>query len=377
MGNSHHDFMKVAFVVHDFDANYGQGRYGVELAKRLANRCDFTVYANTFNAPGLKNVRWQPVAACRSNVVTTVLSFLPAAEWLVRRDKPDIIHAQGLTCWSADVITGHICNAARARSLATHRRRSKWFIQLMSPIERLFYRQRRASHLIGISQSLANEIRRDYGWNKGVSIIHHGTNTDQFHPPSSPAEKAALKSQFHLPPGFWHWLFMGEAVKGLRQAIESLQHFSSAFLLVVSRSDTTTYKNLARKLGVMDRIRFWGYESRPELAFQAVDLFLYPSDYDPFGMVGAEAMASGLPVIVGSSTGVAELITHGVDGLLCDAADQESILSQIHVLQKEPSLATRIGINARKTILTTSWDKNADEVFRIFESVVSQRTNAR
>jgi hypothetical protein len=66
-----------------------------------------------------------------------------------------------------------------------------------------------------------------------------------------------------------------------------------------------------------------------------------------------------------------------VDGLLCDAADQESILSQIHVLQKEPSLATRIGINARKTILTTSWDKNADEVFRIFESVVSQRTNAR
>jgi len=377
MGGSHHDLMKVAFVVHDFDANYGQGRYGVELAKRLADRCEFIVYANTFNAPGLKNVRWQRVAAWRTNVVTTVLSFLPAAEWLIRRDKPDIIHAQGLTCWSADVITGHICNAARARSLATHRRRSKWFIQLMAPIERLFYRQHRASHLIGISQCLANEIQREYGWNKHLSILHHGTNTDQFHPPSSLTEKATLKAQFHLPAGYRHWLFMGEAVKGLRQAIECLTQFSSAFLLVVSRSDIAPYKNLARELDVLDRIRFWGYEPRPELAFQASDLFLYPSDYDPFGMVGAEAMASGLPVIVGKSTGVAELITHGVDGLLCDATQQESILSQLHVLHKEPKLATAIGIAARNTILTTSWDKNADEVFKIFKSVASQRTNAR
>ncbi len=369
--------MKVAFVVHDFDANYGQGRYGVELAKRLANRCELTVYSNTFNAPELKNVRWQRVPAYRWNVVTSVFSFLPAAEWIIRRDKPDIIHAQGLTCWSADVITGHICNAARARSLATHRWRSKWFIQLMSPIERLFYRQRRASHLIAISHCLANEIRRDYGWKKAVSVLHHGTNTEQFRPPSLPAEKADLKARFHLPANSWNWLFMGEAVKGLRQAIECLQHIPSAFLLVVSRSDTTLYKNLARQLGVLDRIRFWGYEANPELAFRAVDLFLYPSDYDPFGMVGAEAMASGLPVIIGSSTGVAELITHGVDGLLCDPTKQSSILHQIQVLEKTPALASELGTAARKTILNTSWDKNAEEVFKIFESVLSQRASAK
>jgi glycosyltransferase involved in cell wall biosynthesis len=369
--------MKVAFVVHDFDANFGQGRYGVELAKRLADRCDFTVYANTFNAPGLQNVRWHRIPACRWNVVTSVFTFLPAAEWVIRKHKPDIIHAQGLTCWSADVITGHICNAARARSLATHRRRSRWFIQLMAPIERLFYKQRRASHLIGISHCLANEIRRDYDWKKAVSVLHHGTNTEQFRPPASPGEKAELKSRFNLPPDSWHWLFMGEAVKGLRQAIECLKHVPSGFLLVVSRSDTTPYKSLARQLGVLDRIRFWGYEANPELAFRAVDLFLYPSDYDPFGMVGAEAMASGLPVIIGSTTGVAELITHGVDGLLCDPTVKSSILEQIKILENEPTLASQFGKAARKTILNTSWDKNAEEVFRIFQSVLSDRANLK
>jgi glycosyltransferase involved in cell wall biosynthesis len=369
--------MKVAFVVHDFDANYGQGRYGVELARRLAHRCEFTVYSNTFNAPGLNNVRWVRIPACRWNVVTTVFSFLPCAEWIIRQHAPDIIHAQGLTCWSADVITGHICNAARSRSLATQRLRSKWFIQLMAPIERRFYRQRRATHLIGISQCLANEVQEEYGWDKCVSILHHGTNTEQFHPPSSPEEKSSLKAHFHLPPERWHWLFMGEAVKGLNQAIQSLVLFPSAFLLVITRSDTAEYKGLARRLGVLDRIRFWGYEANPQLAFRAVDLFLYPSDYDPFGMVGAEAMASGLPVIIGASTGVAELITHGVDGLLCDPKLQTSIVEQIQRLESDLPLAFQLGIAARKTIVNTSWDKNADAVFRIFESVHAKRAGAR
>jgi glycosyltransferase involved in cell wall biosynthesis len=376
MDKPHSRSMKVAFVVHDFDANFGQGRYGVEMAKRLSDRCEFIVYSNTFNAPGLHNVQWKHVPAIRWNVITTVFSFLPAAEWMIRQDKPDIIHAQGLTCWSADVITGHICNAARSRSLATQRRRSKWFIQLMTPFERWFYQQRRAAHLIGISRCLANEIREEYGWSKAVSILHHGTNTDQFRPPSTPEEQSQLKSHYHLPPGHWHWLFMGEAVKGLRQAIEALRHFPSAFLLVVTRSDITTYRGLARHLGVLDRTRFWGYEPKPELAFRAVDLFLYASDYDPFGMVAAEAMASGLPVIVGNTTGVAELITHGVNGLLCDPTHQDSILEQIQLLHDNPGLGARFGEAARQAILQTSWDKNAEEVLKIFETLHATKTPA-
>lgn len=368
--------MKVAFVVHNFDANYGQGRYGVELAKRLAHRCEFSVYSNTYNAPGLSNVRWVRIPACRWNVVTTVFSFLLSAEWILRRDKPDIIHAQGLTSWRADVITGHICNAARSRSLATQRRRSKLFIQLMAPIERRFYQQSRAAHLIGISRCLAEEIRREYGWDKPVSILHHGTNTEQFRPAYSIEEKASLKARFHLPPKYWHWLFMGEAVKGLRQAIGCLKHVPSAFLLVVSRSDIASYKALARQLGVLDRVRFWGYEPNPELAFRAVDIFLYPSDYDPFGMVGAEAMASGIPVVVGRSTGVAELISHGVDGLLCDPTVEESILIQIKSLENDPEQTTRLGDEARKTIVKTSWESNADSVFKIFEAVYAQRVRS-
>ena len=68
--------LKVAFVIHDFDQNFGQGRYGLELARHLASRCEFVVYSNTFKAPDFPGVRWVHVPAWRWNVVTTVLSFL-------------------------------------------------------------------------------------------------------------------------------------------------------------------------------------------------------------------------------------------------------------------------------------------------------------
>lgn len=365
--------MRVAFVVHDFDANFGQGRYAVELARRLASRCEFTAYANSFNAPDVHGIRWVHVPAIRWNVVTTVLSFLPAAQALLLRDRPDVIHAQGLTGWSADVITGHICNSARSRSLATVRKRARWFIRLVTPLERAFYRQRRASHLIAISRSLATEIREEYGWNKPVTVLHHGTNTDQFRPPADESERHALRSRFKLPEGRWLWLFMGEAVKGLRQVIDQLPHFPEAHLLVITRSERGKYESQARSLGVVGRIQFWGYEPKPELAFRAVNVFVYPSDYDPFGMVGSEAMASGLPVILGRTIGVAELVEDGINGLLCDPADGGSIRSQLDRLKADPGLADSIGRTARATVLQTSWDQNADEVFRIYQEVAANR----
>ena len=365
--------MKIAFVVHDFDQTFGQGRYGIELARRLGSRCEFVVYANTFSAPDLPNVRWVKVPAWRFNVITTVFSFLPAAEFLIRRDRPDVIHAQGLTCWSADVITGHICNAARSRSLASTQRRARWFIRLVTPLEKLFYRQRRAQHLIAISRSLAGEIQKEYDWKGGVSVLHHGTNTAQFRPAHDPAEAIACRAHFHLPADRWIWLFMGEAVKGLSQVIEQLPHFPQAQLLVVTRSSLGRYQAQARQLKVLPRITFWGYEPQPELAFRAADIFVYPSDYDPFGMVGSEAMSSSLAVIMGWNIGVAELVRHGENGLLCVPGRTVSLRGQLERLAQDPAGARRLGDAARKTILEVSWERNAESVFHIYETVAARR----
>jgi glycosyltransferase involved in cell wall biosynthesis len=364
----------IAIVVHDFNPTYGQGRYCYELIHALQDRAKFTVLSNTSDAPGIESVTWQQIETCRYNALTTVFSFLPVSEWAVRRLAPDLIHAQGMTCWSADVITGHICNGERARHLNTRWFKPRIFATLIAPFEKAFYRQRRASHLIAISNHLADDVRRCYEWKKPVSIIYHGTDTHTFRPCADPAERQALRQKFRLPEGKWTWLYMGEAIKGLRQAIEQLSHFPHAHLLVISRSDFSEYRLQAQTSQVLDRITFHGFHPLPQEAFQASDLFLYASDYEPFGMVVTEAMATGLPVVVGNKLGAAELIKHQENGLVFDPHNAQEMTAQLNWLNQNPHKASELGQLARETIRAHSWERCAEETWRVYEKVLSAKS---
>lgn len=369
--------MHVAIIVHDFNLNFGQGRYCVEIVRRLVPHCRITVIANSFGTQAIEGVEYRRVRALRRHAFTSVLSFIPGAEIAVRKSGCDIIHAQGLTSWSADVITGHICNAARARASAASHTRSRWFMRLIIPLERAFYRQGKAQHLIAISRALEREIQVEYGWNRDSTVIHHGTNTEVFHPAATTSDRSALRKRFNLPRTGWAWLFMGEAVKGLRQVIAALPAYPDAHLLVVSRSDFSSFHRQAESLGVSGRVVFHGFEAHPEEAFRAADVFVYPSDYDPFGMVASEAMATGLPVIIGRDIGAAELVEPGRNGLLCDPADEKSLRKSLDLLRQDPAAARRLGAAGRKTVLEVSWDACAAQTFQVYEQVQAKRGSAR
>lgn len=368
--------MRVALVVHDFDSNYGQGRYCVELARRLRHRCELTVYANTHKPSDIpEGVRCVHVPAMRSHASFTVFSFIPASERLIGGGGHDIVHAQGLSCWTADVITGHICNAARLLKMPRRPWRSSLFIRLVKPFERAFYRQKNARRVIAISRALAAEVERFYGWRKPIDVIYHGTDTQQFRPANDEAERAVLRQRFGLPDGRWMWMFAGEAVKGLRQAIEHLPEFPEAHLFVLTRSRLEVFKALAQRLGVLDRITFWGFEPQPELAYRVADLFVYANDYDPFGMVAAEAVSSGVPILCGKQIGVAELIDHGRNGLLCDPDDFAEISRHLHWIAALPDRGRSLGLAGREVIRFHSWDRCAEQTLATYEAVLREKSS--
>ena len=362
--------MDVALVVHDFDRNNGQGRYAIELTRRLRDRCRFTVYANTADPGALEGIVWERIPAWRRRHITAVFTFLAAVEARLIGRRHDLIHAQGLSSWRADVATVHMINAARVRRLSPARRRDRLFSQIVTPFERAFYRRRRLRHAIVMARMLGRELRQEYGWDRPLSVIPHGTDTEQFRPPADAAERGELRDRFRVPRDRWLWLFVGEAVKGLGQVIGQLPAFPQAHLLVVSRSQLAPFQEQARRLGVAERITFHGFEPRPELAYRAADAFVYPSAYDPFGMVATEAMASGLPVVVGCETGAAELVTAGVDGLLCDPAHPASLAAQLARLAADPAGAAKLGQAARATIRQHSWTACAEATLAVYRTVV-------
>lgn len=368
---------RIAFVIHDYDPNLGQGRYCVELAQRLNGRFTIDVHAASFRASEIPNVRFLRVPAWRRGAFSTVFSFIAGAQRSLRRNPPDLIHAQGLSSWSADVITGHMCVAARTRKLPSPGWRANLFTRLVTPFERAFYRQRRARHLIAISRVLEAEIAGDYGWRRPVSVIYHGTDTAKFRPPAEASEKARLRERFGVPGGDWTWIFMGEAVKGLRECIAALPSFPAARLLVVSRSRMDAFESQARELGVRERVIFHGFDPKPEEAFRAADVFVYPNEYDPFGMVVTEAMASGLPCVVGKRIGAAELIADGEDGFLCDPLEPATVLAPLRQLAETRDCAARIGLAARAKVSRYSWDACAEATAQVYERVLREKAAAK
>jgi glycosyltransferase involved in cell wall biosynthesis len=367
---------KVALVVHDFDPTLGQGRYCHELVRRLHSDLTFEVHAHTWTDPGVSGVVWRRIPAWRFNVITTIASYLPGAEWSLRRHPAEVIHAQGLSSWRADIITGHMCNGARRRHLRGASWRSRYFAQWVTPVERAFYRQPRARHLIAIARALGREIQSEYGWNKAMHVIYHGTDCERFRPAHDRAERRSLQHRFGVPEDRWLWLFMGEAVKGLGAAIQQLPEFPQAHLLVVSRSVMDLYREQAQRLGVMNRITFHGFDPKPEEAFRAVDVFLYPNDYDPFGLVVTEAMASGLPVVVGRDIGAAELVAHEQDGLVCDPKDAASVAACLRLLTSRAGLGAQLGAAARRKAEHYSWDLCARQTLRVYEAALRDRAAA-
>jgi UDP-glucose:(heptosyl)LPS alpha-1,3-glucosyltransferase len=365
--------VKIALIVHDFDPGFGHGRYAVELARRVAEHHELHVYANSFAVASTGDMTFHHVRAWRRTALISVLTFLIECEVLLRRQRYDVVHAQGVTCWGADIITAHICNAARLHCLSQRDVRARLFSRIIAPVEARFYRQPRARSLIAVSNRLGREIANHYGWVRDVSVVYHGTDGIHFRPPRDDVERRRARVRYGLDEPAWVWLFVGEATKGLQHVIAQLRHFPDATLLVMSRSDTATARNLADGLGVTGQVMFHGPIDDLTDVYRAADVFVYPSEYDAFGLVVAEAMASALPVVVGSEIGAAEWITHGQNGLLCNPADPASLHQQLHSIHADPARAARLGRAARRTVEEHSWDSCAAATLGIYERVVGTR----
>lgn len=109
--------------------------------------------------------------------------------------------------------------------------------------------------------------------------------------------------------------------------------------------DRAKIDTLHRELAHRDKIRFLGLLT-PEAVLEqmrAADIFALVGWAEPFGVVFLEAMACGLPVVVASDAGVAEVLTHGQTAMITKPRDQQSVEDALTQLIADPHLRQRIG----------------------------------
>lgn len=102
------------------------------------------------------------------------------------------------------------------------------------------------------------------------------------------------------------------------------------------------------EVGLQGKVTLAGLKRNIPEWMQAMDVFVHASDNEPFGMVIIEAMALGKPVIAGNAGGPTEIVTDGVDGLLCRYGDSAALASAILRVLADPVLALSLGAEAKR-----------------------------
>jgi len=96
-----------------------------------------------------------------------------------------------------------------------------------------------------------------------------------------------------------------------------------------------------------------------------------PSHREGFGVVCAEAMAHGRPVVAGAVGGLLDLVVHEETGLLVPPRDVQALREALHRLLADEKLRARLGANARRRAdETLSWDRVTDRTLADYEEAL-------
>lgn len=369
--------LRIAFVVHDYTRRLGHSRYVVELATRFRDDHDVHVFTNAIDPLDATGIQFHHVPAWRRNAFASILSFVAPATWAVGGGF-DIVHAQGLCGLHHNVATMHFCQPAWYDTLATATGSLTWRQRLtraiVTPLERYALANPSTRRVIAISEQTRGDLARYYRRTAGVRVVYHGIDLDTFHPRNKALDRAAVRAEFGVPPEAFLALFVGNLQKGAAAAIRAVARVPGVKLVLVSSSDTTTDRSVAAAEGVEDRVRFVPARSDVHRCFAAADAFVFPTLYEPYGMVISEAMATGVPVVTSRSAGAAELITHGASGWLTDSPwDVPSIAAALTALANDAPLRERMGTAARARVEEFTWDRAAAETMAVYREVVAGR----
>lgn len=221
---------------------------------------------------------------------------------------------------------------------------------------------KRASIVTSISMSTAKMLRDELGYEKDIRIIYNGVDTSRFSPSFAPPQK---NKEIRV-------LFAGNLTR--RKGANLLSPIASKL-----RPDIRIYYTRGLRktspLPALPNLIDMGYvsiEDMPAL-YRNSDILLFPTIREGFGLVAAEAMSCGLPVVATDCSSLPELIDDGKGGYLCPLGDVDAFADKIRLLAENPQLRRNMGkYNRAKVEKMFTLDRMVRQYQELFEEVLSK-----
>lgn len=166
----------------------------------------------------------------------------------------------------------------------------------------------------------------------------------------------------------------------IRAMPKILAEVPDAVYLVAGRGPyENVLKDLAKELGVSEKVKFIGYvpDAKVKSLYSICDLFVMinretlQDGPEGFGMVFTEASAAGKPVIGGRSGGNEDSILDGITGFRVDSLDVDGVAASIINILKDDSLRMKLGQNGRQWVESNfDWREKGRQLFAVNKSIM-------
>lgn len=231
--------------------------------------------------------------------------------------------------------------------------------------------------VIVCSKHMENEVKSLFGVpGDKVEILPNGIFPHKF---KEPPEKGWVDIPY-LNNNDRVILFVGRLVqeKGVHILLEAahkvLHSVPNAKFVIVGKGPMEEHlKHIASSLG--DRVHFTGYASDDELKtlYKRAETAVFPSLYEPFGIVALEAMATETPLVVSDTGGLSEIVKHGQNGLKAYPGNANSLADNILAALHDKKLAANLIRHATSSINNKyDWNKIASKTLAIYQDVRSE-----
>jgi L-malate glycosyltransferase len=242
----------------------------------------------------------------------------------------------------------------------------------------------RVDRIIAVSEAVARQLlAQQLISDDRIAVIPNGIDVQRFADAKSQSQRQAFREQHKIPTDCFLIGTVGEITKlkghedFLRAAKIILRRFPEAKFVIagvdVSRSgaNQAALEKQIAELGLGGDVYQVGWIDDLPSLYGALDIFVSASHTESFGLVIAEAMASGTPVVATATAGAGEIITSDETGLLAPIGDVECLAAAVTELMTDEQKRREVANSARERILERfSLDRMVEETESIYQQIL-------
>ncbi len=238
-----------------------------------------------------------------------------------------------------------------------------------------------AWRVIVCTEFMKEEVQNYFNCPKDkVDVIFNGVKKERFEFKWSEEDRKQWRSKLARPEEKIV-MYVGRFVR--EKGIHVLLNAASVVLakepktkfVIVGGGNREQLEKFVRWYGLQDKVLFTGFMANRSLhqLYRCADVAVFPSLYEPFGIVALEGMAAGAAVVASDAGGLREVVEHDKTGTSSFAGDPQSLAWAILNVLNNPKRAEKLKTNASKRLESDfDWGLIAEQTIAVYQRVWSE-----